>query len=154
MRIYFFGTPKILKKVVWPTGLATGVLWMSFVMSLFVMSSSSWSWSSSSSWSWSWSWWSRARGPGRDPKKSAGPGRTQGPWAPWGPYIRGECNHLLSGKLPTVRQATYYQASYLLSGKLPTIRQAFSRMKLAPKFRIHAPKRFRIHAFNSAYILK
>ena len=33
----------------------------------------------------------------------------------------GECNYLLSGKLPTVRQ------SYLLSGKLPTVRHAPNR---------------------------
>ena len=37
----------------------------------------------------------------------------------------GECNYLLSGKLPTVRQATYSQASYLQSGKLPTVRQSY-----------------------------
>ena len=41
-------------------------------------------------------------------------------------------SYLLSGKLPTVRQATYCQASYLLSGKLPTVRQAtYSQAKLA-----------------------
>ena len=62
----------------------------------------------------------------------------------------GECNYLLSGKLPTVRQ------SYLLSGKLPTVRQATysqactqpshrhapkSIHRLAPNNRIHAPNR-------------
>ena len=92
---------------------------------------------------------------------------------------RGECNHLLSGKLPTVRQTTYCQASYLLSGMHPTApytctqqphtcTQEFpytlhpttayfapNRLRIhAPKFRIHAPRSFRIHAFNSACILK
>ena len=43
-----------------------------------------------------------------------------------------QASYLLSGK------ATYCQASYLLSGKLSAV------MKLAPNFRIHAPKRFRI----------
>ena len=84
-------------------------------------------------------------------------GQGAGAGTPWarglgapGPKIwdtRRECNYLLSGKLPTIRQATYYQASYLLSGrlsavmklatyyqadyllsgKLPTVRQAISR---------------------------
>ena len=70
----------------------------------------------------------------------------------------GECNYLLSGKLPTVRQ------SYLLSGKLPTVRHAPNRSidmhpkgidmhpkvsidlhpttaYFAPNNRIHAPNR-------------
>ena len=54
-----------------------------------------------------------------------GPGALGAP----GPKLQdthGECNYLLSGKLPTVRQ------SYLLSGKLPTVRHA-------PNNRIHAP---------------
>ena len=39
-----------------------------------------------------------------------------------------QASYLLSGKLPTVRQAfSRYETSYLLSGKLPTVRQAFSR---------------------------
>ena len=47
----------------------------------------------------------------------------------------GECNHLLSGKLPTVRQ------SYLLSGKLPTVRHAPNRsIDMHPKGIRHAPK--------------
>ena len=46
-------------------------------------------------------------------------------------------------KLPTVRQAfSRYETSYLLSSRLSAV------MKLAPNFRIHAPKRFRIHAPN------
>ena len=39
-----------------------------------------------------------------------------------------QASYLLSGKLPTVRQAfSRYETSYLLSGNLPTVRQAFSR---------------------------
>ena len=45
-------------------------------------------------------------------------------------------SYLLSGKLPTVRQATYYQASYLLSGMHPNVAAYF-----APNNRIHAPNR-------------
>ena len=48
-----------------------------------------------------------------------------------------------------VHVTTYCQASYLLSGKLPTVRQAISRMKLAPNSRIHAPKRLRRLAPNN-----
>ena len=58
----------------------------------------------------------------------------------------GECNYLLSGKLPTVRQATYSQAklptirqSYLQSGKatysqakLPTVRQSYLQSGMHP----------------------
>ena len=72
-----------------------------------------------------------ARGRGRDPLG-------QGPGGP-GTKLQdahGECNYLLSGKLPTVRQATYYQASYLLSGMHPNVAAYF-----APKNRIHAPNR-------------
>ena len=64
-----------------------------------------------------------AKGPGPGP---LGPGAGAGtPWARGlgapGPKMwdtRGERNYLQSGKLPTVRQATYCQA------KLPTVRQA------------------------------
>ena len=67
--------------------------------------------------------------------------RGRGARAP-GPKLQdthGECNYLLSGRLPTVRQTTYCQANYLLSkleavthgesndllsGRLPTVRQA------------------------------
>ena len=51
---------------------------------------------------------------------------------------RGERNYLLSGRLPAVRQATYYQASYLLSGKLPTIRHAPKRSRILCTQRPHA----------------
>ena len=98
-------------------------------------------------------YWNWSRVPGPDRAKGPGPGPL-GPGAgagtPWarglgapGPKMwdtRGECNHLLSGKLPTVRQATYCQAklptvrqatycqaSYLQSGKLPTVRHAPNR---------------------------
>ena len=47
-------------------------------------------------------------------------------------------------RIRVVHVTTYCQASYLLTGKLPTVRQAISRMKLAPNNRRHAPKRFRI----------
>ena len=72
----------------------------------------------------------RAKGPGPGP---LGPGAGAGtPWARGlgapGPKMwdtRGERNYLLSGRLPTVRQATYCQA------KLPTVRQAtYSQAKL------------------------
>ena len=78
-----------------------------------------------------------AKVPGPGP---LGPGARAGtPWARGlgapGPKMwdtRGECNHLLSAKVPTVRQATYCQASYLQSGKatysqakLPTVRQSY-----------------------------
>ena len=54
-----------------------------------------------------------------------------------------QASYLLSGRLSAVmKQATYSQASYLQSGRLSAV------MKLAPNFRIHAPKRFRIHAPN------
>ena len=64
-----------------------------------------------------------------------GPGQGAGAGTPWarglgapGPKMwdtRGERNYLLSGRLPTVRQATYCQA------KLPTVRQAtYSQAKL------------------------
>ena len=72
-----------------------------------------------------------ARGRGQDPLG-------QGPGAP-GPKMwdtRGERNYLLSGKPPTIRQATYYQASYLLSGMHPNVAADF-----APNNRIHAPNR-------------
>ena len=88
----------------------------------------------------------RAKGPGPGP---FGPGARAGtPWArgPGAPGPKmwdthGKCIHLLPGKLPTVRQATYCQA------KLPTVRQAtYSQAKLptvrhAPNNRIHAPNR-------------
>ena len=68
-------------------------------------------------------------------------GQGLGPLGP-GPKLQdthGECNYLLSGRLPTVRQTTYCQANYLLSkleavthgesnyllsGRPPTVRQA------------------------------
>ena len=66
----------------------------------------------------------------------------------------GECNYLLSGKatycqakIPTVRQATYSQASYLQSGKLSTVRHAPNRaIDMHPKGIDFAPKSSRIHA--------
>ena len=60
----------------------------------------------------------------------------RGPWGPLGPRCRigGRLYYLLSGKLPTVRQATYYQASYLLSGMHPSVAAYF-----APSNCIHAP---------------
>ena len=81
-------------------------------------------WSSGSGW--------EPRGPG-----PLGPGAGAGtPWARGlgapGPKMwdtRGARNYLLSGRLPTVRQATYCQASYLLSGKLPTVRHAPKRSR-------------------------
>ena len=81
-----------------------------------------------------------------------GPGALGAP----GPKLQdthGECNYLLSGKLPTVRQTTYCQslgplhmeslttycqAGYLLSGRLS------AAVRDAPNNRIHAPKSFRI----------
>ena len=83
----------------------------------------------------------RTKGPGPGP---LGPGAGAGtPWARGlgapGPKMwdtRGDSNYLLSGKLPTVRQATYYQASYLLSGMHPNVAADF-----APNNRIHAPNR-------------
>ena len=47
---------------------------------------------------------------------------------------RGDSNYLLSGKLPTFKQATYCQASYLLSGKpSAVVRQAtYSQASLQP----------------------
>ena len=58
----------------------------------------------------------------------------------------GECNYLLSGKLPTVRQ------SYLLSGKLPTVRQATYSQACTQPIHRHAPKRHR-HAPKSLHRL-
>ena len=85
------------------------------------------------------------QGPGPGP---LGPGA----WGPLGPRCR----------IRVESVTTYCQASYLLSGKLPTIRQAISRIRDAPKrhilctqtspYTLHptsayfAPKRFRIHA--------
>ena len=62
----------------------------------------------------------------------------RGPWGRWAQMwdTRGARNYLLSGKLPTVRQATYYQAGYLLSGMHPNVAADF-----APNNRIHAPNR-------------
>ena len=79
------------------------------------------------------------RGRGRDTLgQGPGPGPLgPGAWGPLGPRCRirvatvttyCQASYLLSGKLPTVRQAfSRYETSYLLSGKLPTVRQAFSR---------------------------
>ena len=75
-------------------------------------------------------------------------GQGPGPLGP-GPKLQdthGECNYLLSGRLPTVRQTTYCQASYLLSGRLSAV------MKLAPNSRIHAPKRLIDMHPKSAYM--
>ena len=98
------------------------------------------------------------RGQGRDP---LGQGPGLGPLGPGalgapGPKMwdtRGDSNYLLSGKLPTVRQATYCQA------KLPTVRQAtYSQActqpihRHAPKRHRHAPKRHR-HAPKSLHRL-
>ena len=78
------------------------------------------------------------QGPGPGP---LGPGA----WGPLGPRcgirvenVTTDCQagYLLSGKLPTIRQATYYQASYLLSGMHPNVAADF-----APNNRIHAPNR-------------
>ena len=79
-----------------------------------------------------------------------------------------QASYLLSGKLPTVRQAfSRYETSYLLSGKLPTVRHAPKRSRRlctqqphtctqqphtctqpihrhAPKRHRHAPKRLHI----------
>ncbi len=91
----------------------------------------------------------------------------RGPWGPLGPRCRirvetvttyCQASYLLSGKLPTVRQAfSRYETSYLLSGKLPTVRHAPKRSRRlctqqphtctqpihrhAPKRHRHAPKR-------------
>ena len=53
----------------------------------------------------------------------------------------GECNYLLSGRLPTVRQTTYCQASYLLSGKATYSQAKLPTVRHAPNNRIHAPNR-------------
>ncbi len=89
---------------------------------------------------------------------------SQGPGHPGpGPKLQdthGECNYLLSGRLPTVRQTTYCQANYLLS-KLGAVTHGESNYllsgkatycqactqplhRLAPNNRILAPKSFRI----------
>ena len=59
------------------------------------------------------------RGRGRDPLgQGPGPGPLgPGAWGPLGPRCRIRVEHV----------TTYCQANYLLSGKLPTVRQAFSR---------------------------
>ena len=70
-----------------------------------------------------------------------------GPLGAPGPKIwdtRGECNYLLSGKLPTVRQATYCQAGYQpyqrCTQKAYTLHPNVSAY-FAPNNRIHAPNR-------------
>ena len=98
----------------------------------------------------------RSRDPGPDRAKGPGPGLL-GPGAGAGtPWARGLGAPGPRCRIRVSTVTTYCQASYLLSGKLATVRQAFSRMKLAPNFRIHAPKRFRIlctqqpHTFSSS----
>ena len=89
-------------------------------------------------------------GPRPGPGQGPGPlGSGAGAGTPWarglgapGPKMwdtRGARNYLLSGRLPTVRQATYSQASYLQSGKatysqakLPTVRQSYLQSGMHP----------------------
>ena len=75
-------------------------------------------------------------GRGRDPLgQGPGPGPLgPGAWGPLGPRFGIRVENV----------TTDCQAGYLLSGKLPTIRQAISRIRDAPKRHIHAPKRLHI----------